>query len=112
LPILQSNHLQCEELIRERNSLKQQVETLKSEARLHDTIVTQLQRGHAAQLKTRDEVIEVILQAGKHLSDVLEHAVEMGQYTEGGSTEGWAKLSLKEWNAAFTKINKLLGRDG
>lgn len=63
------------------------------------------------EITTRDEALQVVLQAGKHLSDVLEHAVEMGQYTEGGSTEGWAKLSLKEWNAAFTKINTLLGRD-
>lgn len=63
------------------------------------------------QLKAKDAVIDVAVKAGKHLSDVLEHAIELGQYTEGGSTEGWAKLAVKEWNEALENIQKMLGKN-
>ena len=33
----------------------------------------------------------------KNLISVLDHAVKMGQYTPGGSTENWAKETLKPW---------------
>lgn len=76
------------ELIEQIDSLKQQVEILKSEARLHDTIVTQLQRGHAAQLKTRDEALQVAVDA---IKDCSVYGAE---------------------DKAITKINTLLGREG
>lgn len=81
------------------DSLKQQVETLKSEARLHNTIVTQLQRGHTAQLKTRDEAINAI----------IFRLNEMSTWYTG--SEGAGDLFQEEIIDLLTKINTLLGRE-
>lgn len=63
-----------------------------------------------SQLKAKDAVIDLAVKAGKHLSDVLEHSIELGHYTSGGSTEGWARLSVKEWNEAITSINEIINQ--
>ena len=44
------------------------------------------------QLASKDQMIEKFY-------EVLNHAVQMGQYTPGGSTEGWAKRVIAEYEA-------------
>lgn len=46
----------------ERDELKAEVERLKADARLHNTIITQLQRAQAAMLKQKDDEIASLKQ--------------------------------------------------
>ena len=102
--------------MQENDSLKQQVEKLKSEARLHDTIVTQLQRGHAAQLKTKDEKIakyQIDVDWYEEASRIAIDAVKEIKKAALKGDETSAELECFHLaDDCLTKINTLLGREG
>lgn len=110
------------ELRAENEALKAQVEGLNKTIYEQDIIIVDSQNeldrhkellrqqcNHSQDLKQN---LEIAVKAGKHLADVLEHAIELGHYTEGGSTEGWAKLAVKEWNDSLAQIAGTKQREG
>lgn len=56
-----------------------------------------------AELEASLATAQARVRAGEKLAQVLNHAIEMGQYTPGGSTEKWAIDTLNEWEEALSQ---------
>lgn len=58
---------------------------------------------HSQNQLTVEKLLKFIKRT-KNVAEVLEHSIELGQYTAGGSTEGWAIEVLLKYELAKKEV--------